>query len=251
MNKDQLKKLAEYLNLDVDALTKAANEAPFAERREDGPKWMSGSGSEGERRVLYALVRLLKPEYVVEFGTQFGASTAQIASALKANKHGRMDTVDEKGIIFGVHQVGKFIPNAVRDVVGQVKAKAEAWLLNSTTSLEFIFEDTDHTAPTTEAIYRAALNRLQNGGVIISHDATNHFGIPVITGIKATGIQPIVVKVDDDACGLAVYRKVAEKTVVKPIIENVESEDESESEETPQKTSTRPRRKKKASSNVA
>lgn len=43
---------------------------------------------------LYAMVRLLKPERVLETGTHWGVGAAYMGQALKDNKHGQLDTIE-------------------------------------------------------------------------------------------------------------------------------------------------------------
>lgn len=43
---------------------------------------------------LYGMVRILKPEHVLETGTHVGVGAAYIGQALKDNKQGRLDTVE-------------------------------------------------------------------------------------------------------------------------------------------------------------
>jgi len=204
---DAITQIAQYLDLDADALAALAQDAPFADSRDGGQAWLSGSGSVGERRILYAITRALKPEYMVEIGTSFGATTTQFASALKANGAGRIDTVDVNQIIFKVHPVGRFIPDSVREAVTQVIARGQEWLAQNDTPIDLLFEDADHTTETTQAIYENALKRMKPGAVLISHDTVNHFGDAVLTGIvNITGTDPLVVKVDADAVGLSFYR---------------------------------------------
>lgn len=45
---------------------------------------------------LHGLIRLLKPEYVLEIGTAFGHTSYRIASALKENGFGHLETVEKK-----------------------------------------------------------------------------------------------------------------------------------------------------------
>ena len=46
----------------------------------------SGGVNPGDRRAIYNLVRMLRPEAVLEVGTHIGASTVHIASALDRNR---------------------------------------------------------------------------------------------------------------------------------------------------------------------
>lgn len=48
-------------------------------------------------RLLYQLVRLRRPELVVEFGTSFGLSAIHIAAALEDNGHGRLISAEING----------------------------------------------------------------------------------------------------------------------------------------------------------
>ncbi|MFC8174156.1 O-methyltransferase [Streptomyces sp. NPDC057242] len=48
-------------------------------------------------RLLYTLVRMLRPRLVVEFGTSFGTSAVQIAAGLRENGRGRLVTTELDG----------------------------------------------------------------------------------------------------------------------------------------------------------
>jgi predicted O-methyltransferase YrrM len=136
----------------------------------------------GDRRALYYLIMILKPQNVLEVGTHIGASTLHIARALKRlNQSGRITSVDiinvndpEKG---AWKQLG--LAKSPRDVARQLECldyidfyTGACLNLMRTTSqrYDFIFLDGEHGA---RAVYQevgAALSLLNPDGVILLHD---------------------------------------------------------------------------------
>jgi predicted O-methyltransferase YrrM len=79
----------------VDALTALVAEATVNER---GYRAWDDMGVEAEvAEYLYGLVRMLKPELVVESGTGSGYAAFALATALQANGHGRLVTYEPLG----------------------------------------------------------------------------------------------------------------------------------------------------------
>lgn len=208
--------IAKQLRLQADKLMQYAHEAPFAAKRPDSGKWPSGTGSESEKRILYAVTKVLQPMRVYDIGTRWGSMTLQILSALKFPD---VTTIDIERTIQGSPQpVGKFIPNTYQ--YQQVFADATKWIASNTQpeSTGLIFEDTAHSEETTRKIYQSGIKALQPGGVIISHDAVHpKFNGAVVNGIRAAGIEPKVYLVEGDSCGLAIWQKPKKQLFVNTV----------------------------------
>jgi predicted O-methyltransferase YrrM len=85
-----LQQLAHDLHLDARALLAYAEEDRIGGWHENPEqrRWMTGSLWEVKGQILYALVRAIKPEHVVEIGTWFGCSATHILEAMANNHRG-------------------------------------------------------------------------------------------------------------------------------------------------------------------
>jgi len=129
--------------------------------------WPGGSVWRVEGQFLYALIRALKPERVIEIGTAAGCSAAHMLAALNANGHGTLHSYDI------LASAGYAIPDTVsRERWRFTAADAIATLQKTPVRCQVAFEDGLHTTEFT----RDALRTLKQMtvGVLISHDAL-HF----------------------------------------------------------------------------
>lgn len=222
--------------------------------------WPSGTGSESEKRILYAIARALNPMLSLDIGTRWGSSAVQIASGVvkQPPKSGVVSIDIERTIHGGPQPVGKFIPDELRPFVKLLNYDAVVWLRTAENEYGLIYEDSDHAFYTTKAIYELAIERvLAPGGVIISHDAVHpKFKGAVVAGIRQAGIEPEVYLVDGDSCGLAIWQKPKKKIEVRwreetAIMEDLH-EQKVQTEDKPETTEEKPKRKrrKKASKKI-
>jgi predicted O-methyltransferase YrrM len=205
---DTLNTIAAQLDLDAAQLDQFANEdqhGGYHPNFDDGCP--IGSLFRVEGQTLYALVRALQPKTVVELGSFAGCSTTHLAAALEANGAGKLTAVDN-----ALRGVKADVPAALQDRVNIVSAEAVDWLASrKANSVDFLFEDLEHTPGLTEAVWREALRVVRPGGLILSHDAAHWVvGEGVMAGIRAAGVEPLVVLAEPSDCGLAIYRKPVE-----------------------------------------
>lgn len=183
-----------------------------------------GPLSRSAREVLYALVRSLRPEVVVETGVAAGASTAYLAAALAQNGTGELYSIDlpafEQRVDDGSHYdwvtrpVGWAIPAALRDTLGDrlhlvledVRTSLPA-LLQRVEQVDLFFHDDLHTPDHMLWEYELVWPHLRPGGVIASDDA-NHAWL-AFTG-RTLGAAATV-NVDR----LVAARKAAERVAVR------------------------------------
>lgn len=210
-----LQLLALQIPVDPEQLAKFAAEDVLGGYHIDAAKrtWTPGSIWEVEGKTLYALIRALKPETVVELGSWEGCSTTHIATALAVNGSGHLTAVDiDKGA------GSNFPPNlsALRTVV---TSDAIMWLAaQPDESIDFLFEDTSHTPDMCAAIISLCQTKLAPGGVLVMHDAGHDFayigdnqtvgssvGAEVRSGIeRVMGNNYRVYLTEPSDCGLAV-----------------------------------------------
>lgn len=129
----------------------------------DTGQWRGDSFFADEGRVLYALIRALKPESVLEIGTAEGCSATHILTALEKNQRGHLTSIDIDT------DAGVKIPAALRKRWTFVNEDA---LTADLPAASVVFEDGDHHYPFATAI----LKRIQtlNPRVLLSHDMYSH-----------------------------------------------------------------------------
>lgn len=135
--------------------------------------WKQGSLFEVEGQTLYAIIRHLKPEKVVEIGGWAGCSGAHLAAAVIKNGFGHVYSVDNE---VGGQSHGADLQPEFQDVVTLVAANGEDWLAEQEDqSLGFVFEDASHSTELVALLSRLALRKLAPGGILANHDAAHDF----------------------------------------------------------------------------
>jgi hypothetical protein len=92
-----LPKLALDTGIDADELiayAKEDKEGGWEEKLAHDSSWPIGSIHPDEGKILYALIRAMRPSVVVEFGVASGCSSKHILKALVKNKKGKLYSYD-------------------------------------------------------------------------------------------------------------------------------------------------------------
>lgn len=182
----------------ADLIAYAAEDSIGGRDRTDNGWWPAMSVHEAEGKVLYALVRALRPKTVVEVGVASGGTTTHLLTALAANGSGHLYSYDIEPL------AGAKVPDHLRDrwtfIVG------DALAVDLPERADFIFEDGEHTYEFT----RNMLTRLKTLGprVLVSHDYFSHEVYPGF-GVKQ-GFDEVLpgafgVKPDNAFTGLGVW----------------------------------------------
>ena len=172
---DCLRELATALNLDADHLVIYATEDNIGGRDTlQGRYALPGAVTDfsgmsvfaAEGKILYALVRALKPDTVVEIGVDAGCSSYHILAAMETNQRGHLHSVD-----IATEGIGREVPERLR----------HRWTLQTgvdglTASLpgnaDICFEDANHLyQPTVDTLTRL---KSLNPRLMLSHDAVTH-----------------------------------------------------------------------------
>lgn len=147
----------------------------------------TGGVNPGDRRAIFYLISKFKPSSVLEIGTHIGASTVHIASALYMNQVSEdgirailvsVDMADvndpiskpwlEHGTILSpIEMINKM---NLETFVEFLVDSSLNYFSKCDTKFDFIFLDGDHAAKTVYQELPAALNLLNEGGMILLHD---------------------------------------------------------------------------------
>lgn len=129
----------------------------------DTGQWPGMSTFAAEGQILYALVRAMKPNRVIEIGVDSGGTSTHILTALERNGHGELYSIDIKA------EVGAAVPQQLRDrwtiYVGDA-------LTAPLPTAEFIFEDGPHTYDWTVSMFTRI--KALNPKVMLTHDMYTH-----------------------------------------------------------------------------
>lgn len=168
-----------------------------------------------EGQMLYALVRHLKPDVVVEIGGWAGCSGAHLAAAVIKNGVGHVYSIDNE---IGGQVHGADLPEAYKDVVTLIRANGQEWLIEQPDNyIGLLFEDADHSTALVAEISKIALRKLEQGGYLVNHDAAHDFaydgngaisthsmvGREVREGLALAGAYFRVYRAEPSDCGIA------------------------------------------------
>lgn len=159
--------------------------------------WPRTSIREVEGKLLYAMVKSSKPQTVIEFGS--GCSTSHIASALEANRFGRLITVDPD-------------QSKRRDkspFVTEIASDGLDWSAQMDFPINLVFHDGPHTEHFTHHVLHNCLANLSPGGIVIVHDVfLPSCGHKVTSGMRlALGDGFNRIAIEPSNCGLGYWKK--------------------------------------------
>lgn len=174
-----------------------------------------------EGALLYILVRALCPRHIVELGTFTGKSTNFIVRGFAATGRKFSDasiTTVERNKNLAFRESLKADRNAGR--IKLLHLNAIDYMEKLQGPIDFVFEDTDHTLPTTKRLALSAKRVLSSGGILVSHDArllpTKYpntpralGGKPIQDAYRQAGLfeETLFLTVASRKPGLAIWRK--------------------------------------------
>ena len=182
-----------------------------------------------EGQVLYSLIRILKPESVLEIGALRGCSTTHMATALSINQKGKLVSVDL------TEDAGDMMPKHLRDIVTSVQMDGIEYLSGvEDESLDMVFEDSSHGEDQCASIAALCKTKLMPGGILVMHDAAHDIailgdgnkvnsdvGATVRAGLtRALGDEYRVYISEPSDCGFAVYERPTKQSFNALMIEH-------------------------------
>jgi predicted O-methyltransferase YrrM len=161
-----------------------------------------------EGQVIYALIRYTQPRHVLEVGNCWGTSSVHIGEAVLQNGSGKVTTLD---LPVEERKRSRFkVPQRYQEIMTPVYEDLRDFNYRKRPRLDFVFEDSSHTAELVSHVWREFLKWGAPGGFIVSHDS-EHFRVG--EGVHE-GIQQVVeagaylsLAIAPADCGLAIWRK--------------------------------------------
>lgn len=131
-------------------------------------------------RWLYALIRVVKPEVVVETGVSHGASSWLILNALHQNRRGFLHSIDlpdhDTSAVFNVGgspKTGQAVPASLRYrwrlTIGDSTLELPR-LLAEVGPVDVFFHDSDHSYEAMRREFDNVIPSLKAGGILVSDD---------------------------------------------------------------------------------
>ncbi|MFI5414768.1 MAG: class I SAM-dependent methyltransferase [Candidatus Lutacidiplasmatales archaeon] len=130
-------------------------------------------------RLLYSIVRVTKPQNVVETGVGVvGATTTFILEAMRLNGTGHLWSIDDNRFqpIYGIN-VGNGIPDDLRGRHTLVVGRTRQWLeplLRQCAPVDIFLHDGEHTFENMLYEYSTAWTYLRSSGILLTDDAGNN-----------------------------------------------------------------------------
>ena len=171
--------LAEALYIDVSAADEQLSNLPeflISENKDPGMmiKW---SATSELAATTYALVKLLKPEVVVETGVGAGVSSWTILQAMEENGSGRLVSIDlPTPNTELLPQVGYLVPKELRhrwDLRTGPSQRLLPQALKELGKIDIFQHDSRHSYSNQLREYRTAWPFIKNSGLLISDDVSN------------------------------------------------------------------------------
>lgn len=143
-------------------------------------EWKSGLGT--GVYVLYALVRTLVPDVVVEIGSARGKSTCALALACRHNRHGKVYAIDPHTVNgwsdWGTEgDTEQFLRNRLRDYGLEdwcevIRATSAVAAKHWSKPIDLLFIDGDHSFDGVRHDFEAFRPYLTNHALVLFHDTT-------------------------------------------------------------------------------
>ena len=175
-------------------------EQPRPSLEQDPSNW---SMPQIEAAMLYAIVRAIKPNTVLELGTHLGYSAEIILKGLIENDHGNLITLERQQHLSPSSALvcsGRSYPLSVD---GIEFSKSLCF------PIDMIFEDGDHTEENTRTFLTNCLPHLTPGGVVVVHDVAYPGLSETVTSgmVQSLGDNIERIVIDDSPCGLGLWIK--------------------------------------------
>lgn len=124
------------------------------------------------RAGWYAVIRAIRPDHVVETGTDKGLGSLVIAAALLRNGNGALTTIDINP------DSGFLISGAYADVTRIERGDSLATIEQFQETVDLFIHDSDHSAEHEAAEFRAVADHLAPSAIVLSDNSHITFELP-------------------------------------------------------------------------
>lgn len=131
--------------------------------------------------VLYAALRVLKPDVMVETGVGSGVSSTFYLTAMERNKIGTLYSIDlpmeNESLLPIEKRTGWLVPKRLRDnwrlTLGDAKKELPT-LLERLETIDVFYHDSEHSYAHMMWEFDLAYPHIRSGGLLLSDDVTNN-----------------------------------------------------------------------------
>ncbi len=130
-----------------------------------------------ERRILFVLCRLSKPDIVLETGVANGISSAYILEALEDNERGKLSSIDLPSVALTTifhRNVGWIVPEQLRyrwNLTLGKSSKILPTMLLKLQKIDFFFHDSNHSYNNMMFELKTTWPFIRDGGIVACDDA--------------------------------------------------------------------------------
>ncbi len=175
-----LEGIAQATGADKSVIEKYLNDLPdflLAQKDKDPGMTIRWSATTELAATTYALIRLLRPEVVIETGVGAGVSSWTILHAMEENSVGRLVSIDlPTPNTELLPEVGYLVPRELRNRwelrIGPSQ-KLLPKVLEELGQIDIFLHDSRHSYSNQLREYQAAWPFIQNGGMLVSDDVSN------------------------------------------------------------------------------
>lgn len=123
---------------------------------------------------LYYVIRIKKPEFVIETGVATGQTSFFILKAMNENNFGKLFSTDIR------YDAGEIVPDYLKNrwdftVLKRDSKKSFEKFINNFDKIDIFFHDSDHSYWWQTLEYNIAFNHIKKDGLLISDDIDNSY----------------------------------------------------------------------------
>lgn len=141
-----------------------------------GGKFYFGESTKQEYESIYAIVRAVKPELMVETGVASGASSSFILQAMMENGFGKLVSIELPNPTVNLENgkpVGFRVPEHLRQNWGLVLEDVKNVLpkiVNSVRSVDVFLHDSEHSYENMMFEFNTVWHHIRHGGILLADD---------------------------------------------------------------------------------
>jgi predicted O-methyltransferase YrrM len=183
---------------------------PSLDRQEPLAEWAAGPSLQ---ELVGVVVRLTKPEVVLETGVAMGVSSAVILEGMEDNGRGHLFSLDLPGLPANAQALtGRAVPAHLRlrwSLSLGPSRQLLPELARAKGPIDLSVHDADHSYRGQLEEYRTVWPYLRPGGILISDDVCNPAFIDFAAGVRE---QPYLVPEEGDSCAVGLLAKPRGRT---------------------------------------
>lgn len=166
-------------------------------------------------KLLFGLVRALRPLRVLEIGTNHGGSANHILAALDENAWEDRTTPELVSLDINP-EAGQHVRRYANVTFTFCQDDVTNYVMREDARhFQLIHEDGSHERQHVFAVYSRLHHLMDKGGLVLSHDTATGMRDYILSGIADAGFAPVLYEYEESPCGFSVmrYKEVSNEPV--------------------------------------